>query len=161
TGRESPTSAPSRGTNAASSICRRVARTACESRTRARHHTVRTARNGRGRRPVSTRALGMKEHPMRARLGWMSAAGALVLGVFALPAHARWPQVAAVPSAPLFSLFVTGDTVVAGADTTVHVSIDGGVTWRHSRKPVAGVAAITAVLVSDHRLYAGTFGQGA
>ena len=86
--------------------------------------------------------------------------GAFALGLSALPAHAQWSPVAAIPATPLFSLFVNGDTLAAGADTTVHVSTDGGTTWRHSAKPVAGVVAITAVTVRHGRLFAGTFGQG-
>ena len=88
------------------------------------------------------------------------AAGALALGLGSAPASAQWSQVAEIPATPLFSLFVNGDTVAAGADTTVQLSLDGGATWRHSTQPVAGVRAITAVRVMNGRLYAGTFGQG-
>jgi hypothetical protein len=85
---------------------------------------------------------------------------ALAALVLALPAHADWTQVEAIPASQLFSLFTNGDTLAAGADTTVHVSTDGGTTWQHSTKPAAGVFGITAVRVLNHRLYAGTFGQG-
>jgi len=87
-------------------------------------------------------------------------AGALALFLLGVPARAQWSPVAAIPATPLFSFFVNGDTLAAGADTTVHVSIDGGSTWRHSVRPAAGVQAITAVRMRNGRLFAGTFGQG-
>src|SRR5436190_10675079 len=85
----------------------------------------------------STRAHGMKEHPMRRRSWLTRGALALATTVLALPAHAQWTPVPEIPARPLFSLFVNGDTLATGADTTVHVSTDGGATWRHSTKPVA------------------------
>jgi len=88
------------------------------------------------------------------------AASLCALAFVATPARALWTPVAEVPSTPLFSLHSNGDTLAAGADTTVHLSTDGGVTWRHTTKPVAGVGAITAVRVRNGRLFAGTFGQG-
>jgi len=86
----------------------------------------------------------------------------LALGLVGLApaARAQWSQVPEIPGRELFSLFVNGDTIATGADTTVHVITDGGVTWRHSSKPVAAVRAITATRVRNGRLYAGTFGQG-
>jgi len=110
------------------------------------------------------RAHDSRKHPMRAHARFarhvVVGAVALALGVGAAPARAQWNQVGAIPGTPLFSLFVNGDTLAAGGDTTVHVSIDGGATWRHSAKPVAGVHAVTAVRVRNGRIFAGTFGQG-
>jgi hypothetical protein len=76
------------------------------------------------------------------------------------PALADWSQVAEIPTVKVVSVFANGDTIVAGADTTVYVSTNSGVSWAPSAKPVAGVGSIQAVLVRDGRLYAGTFGQG-
>jgi len=83
--------------------------------------------------------------------------GALVL---AAPASAQWSRVDEIPPVRMFSVFTHGDTVVAGADTAVYVSTDGGKVWRPSAKPAPGVASIQAVRVRNGRLYAGTFGQG-
>jgi photosystem II stability/assembly factor-like uncharacterized protein len=87
--------------------------------------------------------------------------GAALMGVLAAaPASAQWTPVEAIPATELFSAFSNGDTVVAGADTAVYVSTNGGSTWQRSSKPAAGVGAITALWVRNGRIYAGTFGQG-
>lgn len=75
-------------------------------------------------------------------------------------AHAQWSRVDAVPSTQLFSLFSRADTIVAGADTSVFLSTDGGASWTGSRRIALGVQAVTAVLFRDGRVFAGTFGQG-
>jgi hypothetical protein len=86
---------------------------------------------------------------------------ALVALFAARAAEAQWTPVAAVPTTELFSMTTRGDTLAVGADTTMYVSTDAGLTWHASAKPVVGVAAITAAWVQNGRLYAGTFGQGA
>ena len=89
------------------------------------------------------------------------ASSVLILGVLAaLPAHADWSPVPGAPATRVFSMSTTADTIVAGTDTSVFVSTDAGATWRHSRRPAAGVFAVTAVRMLGARLYAGTFGQG-
>ena len=89
------------------------------------------------------------------------ASAVLILGVLAaLPAHADWSLVPGAPAVRVFSFSTTADTIVAGTDTSVFVSTDAGATWRHSRRPAAGVFAVTAVRMLNARLYAGTFGQG-
>jgi len=93
-------------------------------------------------------------------VGPVLAASLVVLALAPCAARAQWTQVPEVPTTALFSLFANEDTLAAGADTTVYLSTDGGLTWRHTAKPVAGVGAITAVRVRNGRLYAGTFGQG-
>lgn len=90
------------------------------------------------------------------------ALGLVVFGamVIAAPATAQWSQVADIPATVMFSVSANGDTIAAGADSTVYASTNAGLTWRRSTKPVSGVTSIQAVLVRDGRLYAGTFGQG-
>jgi photosystem II stability/assembly factor-like uncharacterized protein len=83
---------------------------------------------------------------------------ALVLA--ASPAAAQWTRVVEVPAADTPSVFANGDTIAAGADSMVYVSIDGGATWRASAKVAAGVTMVQDVVVHDGRLYAGTLGQG-
>lgn len=85
---------------------------------------------------------------------------AIVLLALASPASAQWTPVAGVASSDIFSLFTKGDTILAGADTAVYVSMDAGTTWIRSAKPVADVTSIQAVHVRNGRLYAGTLGQG-
>jgi len=98
----------------------------------------------------------------------ITSARTTVLAVFALafllagasPAAAQWTQVAEVPTTSIFSVWVKGDTITAGADTVAYLSTDGGATWGRSSKVVAGVTSVERVRVHNGRLYAGTFGQG-
>jgi hypothetical protein len=78
----------------------------------------------------------------------------------AAPASAQWIRVGALPARDVFSVRSRVDTIVAGVDTAVFVSTNAGATWRRSSRPVAQVTLISAVLMLNHRLYAGTFGQG-
>jgi hypothetical protein len=76
------------------------------------------------------------------------------------PASAQWTRVVEVPATDGFSVWANDDTIAAGVDSTVYISTDGGTSWQSTTKPTQGVAAITALRVRNHRLYAGTFGQG-
>ena len=89
-----------------------------------------------------------------------NAAFAISLLAAASPAAAQWDRVADLPASNVFSLTTKGDTIVAGTDTSVFVSTNAGASWHHSPRPAAGVAAITAVLMRNGRLFAGAFGQG-
>ena len=94
---------------------------------------------------------------------WAAAGVLLPLGFLASltgTARAQWSRVDAVPSTQMFSIFSRADTIVAGADTSVSLSTDGGASWTTSRKVAAGVQAVTAVLFRNGRVFAGTFGQG-
>lgn len=95
---------------------------------------------------------------------WAAAAAlSLALGSLACgagAAHAQWSRVEEVPATQFFSLFTAGDTILAGADTSVFLSVDRGASWIAARRIAPGVHAVTAVLVRNGRLYAGTFGQG-
>jgi hypothetical protein len=75
-------------------------------------------------------------------------------------AAAQWTRVLDLPASDVFSVWANGDTIVAGLDSTIYVSTDGGTSWLPSTKPAQGVRAITALRVRNHRLYAGAFGQG-
>ena len=76
------------------------------------------------------------------------------------PASAQSTRVTALPASEVFSLRVVGDTIAAGLDTSVFVSTNGGLTWRGSSRPSPEATTIGAVLVRDHRLFAGTQGAG-
>jgi len=93
--------------------------------------------------------------------GLLLAVLALGLLATATPASAEWTRVTDVPATELFSIWANGDTIAAGADTVIYLSIDSGLSWRRSSKPVADVAAIEAIWMRNGRLYVGTFGQGA
>jgi hypothetical protein len=84
------------------------------------------------------------------------------LAIFArvTPAAAQWERVTDVPLTNCFSVWASGDTIVAGADSLVYVSIDGGGTFTESKKPGAGVRAVTFARMRGGRLFAGTWGQG-
>ena len=84
----------------------------------------------------------------------------LGLLVVASPAAAQWTRVLEVPASQMFSVWANGDTIVAGTDSTVHLSTDAGVTWKPSAKVASGVTSVQAVWVRNGLLYAGTFGKG-
>jgi len=85
---------------------------------------------------------------------------ALALLLAASPAAAQWTRVLEVPDTDMFSVWAGGDTVAAGGDSLVHLSTDGGATWKTTAKVAAGVVSVQGVVVRDGRLYAGTYGQG-
>jgi hypothetical protein len=95
---------------------------------------------------------------MISRLRYVLIAAGLLAAVS--PASADWTPISAVPASTMFTVGAKGDTIVAGADTSVFVSTNGGASWKGSSKPTAKVAAIDAVLMRNGRLYAGTLGQG-
>jgi hypothetical protein len=88
------------------------------------------------------------------------AAAWLAAAILAAPAAAQWTRIPDVPASDVFSVWASGDTIAAGADTAVYVSTNGGATWKRSAKVAPGVNTINAVWVRNRRLYAGTFGQG-
>ena len=65
-----------------------------------------------------------------------------------------------VPVTNIFSVWVDGNTIIAGADSVVYASTDGGVSWDDSAPVAAGVTSVQAVISHNGKLYAGTFGQG-
>lgn len=88
------------------------------------------------------------------------AAGLVLLASPSSAASVDWIPVEGVPASRIFSISATGDTLAAGTDSLVFVSIDAGGSWHPSVKPVAGVVAIEATVIRDRRLYAATHGQG-
>ena len=84
----------------------------------------------------------------------------LTLLVFAAPAAAQTSRVQQIPASNVFCVEVRDDTIVAGAETAVFVSTDGGTSWRRSAQLAPAVTSIQAVRLHRGRLYAGTFGQG-
>jgi hypothetical protein len=85
---------------------------------------------------------------------------ALPLLAFATPAAAQWSRVEEIPASNVFSVTVQQDVIVAGAETAVFVSTDGGTVWNRSAPLAPGVTSIQAVRLHGGRLFAGTFGQG-
>jgi hypothetical protein len=84
-----------------------------------------------------------------------------VVGLLLLvpPAAAQWSRVTELPASDVFTVWATGDTIVA-ADSVVYVSTNAGATWKRSARLGTGVAIIPVALVHNGRLYAGTHGQG-
>jgi hypothetical protein len=91
--------------------------------------------------------------------GFRFAAVALSVLVTA-PAWAQWSRVPALPVSDVFSVWANGDTIAAGADTAVFVSVNAGHTWKRSAKLGGGVTEVRAVWIRNHRLYAGVLGLG-
>lgn len=85
---------------------------------------------------------------------------AIALIAAASPAAAQWTRVTALPATDVFSIWSSGDTIVAGMDTVVYVSINAGASWKRSAKVPAGVTENLAVLMRNGRIYAGSRGQG-
>ena len=79
----------------------------------------------------------------------------------AQPASAApWTRVTDVPVTIMFSVWASGDTIAAGADTLAYLSTDAGATWRGSARVAPNVTSVEAVRMRRGRLYAGTRGQG-
>lgn len=76
------------------------------------------------------------------------------------PAAAQWTPVAEVPASNVYSVWASGDTLVAGADGVVHVSTDAGATWKQSAALPNPASMIRATLIHEGRIYAGTLGEG-
>jgi hypothetical protein len=96
-----------------------------------------------------------------ARTGIRLAAASLLLALAAPSAHAAWSRVTEIPATDVYSLRVQGDTVLAGRDTVLHISPDGGTTWRRSAPVGATPAAVEAAWMHHGRVWAGTYGSGA
>jgi hypothetical protein len=94
------------------------------------------------------------------RFAFPLAAAWLVAAVLAGPAAAQWTRISQLPASGVFALRVVGDTITAGADTAAFVSTDGGATWHVSVKVAPQVIRVSAVMMRNGRLYAGTAGQG-
>jgi len=86
---------------------------------------------------------------------------AAILGAVALAGNvAASTRVTAVPAGNVFAVRALGDTIVAGMDTSIVVSTDGGTTWHVSSKPSPDAKVIDALWIQNGRVYAGTFGTG-
>ena len=85
---------------------------------------------------------------------------AAAVALIAAPARAEWTSVAGVPATEIFTVWVNGDTLAAGADTVVFLSTNAGVSWQKSARITTGLSPVEGLLVLDGRLYAGTFGKG-
>lgn len=86
--------------------------------------------------------------------------GAALLAAYPALATAQWTRVLDVPMQDVFTVWSNGDTIAAGVDSSVYVSTDAGVTWKHSVTVASGLNAVSSVVVHDGRLYAGTDRQG-
>src|SRR5262245_66304398 len=75
---------------------------------------------------------------------------ALVL--IAPPASADWIRVSEVPNATFYTVWVNGDTIAAGSDSTVYVSTDAGATWRGSAMVTANGLNVERVRMRNGRL---------
>jgi len=84
----------------------------------------------------------------------------LVMLTAASPAAAQWTRVDQVPGATLFTVWANGDTIAAGADSTVLISTDGGGTWKISATVTHDPLEVERVRVRNGRVYAGTRRKG-
>lgn len=84
---------------------------------------------------------------------------ALAFLVLAQPAAAQWTRVEQVPITTIISVWVNGDTITAGAESTVYVSTNAGVTWKSSAIVVDGALEVR-VRTLNGRIYAATRRKG-
>src|SRR5689334_13395486 len=99
----------------------------------------------------------MKKSPFRFSIALSLAFAAFSLN--AAPAAAQWTRVTGVPQTFVLSLAESGDTLLAGVQDTVYVSLDGGVSWRASGIGTTS-APISAVWVQRGLLWASPRGNG-
>jgi hypothetical protein len=90
------------------------------------------------------------------------AALAMLAGLPGPPrAEAQWARETDLPASPVYSLAQRGDTILAGVDDAVYVSVDGGGSWVRSADVGTPPSSVDAVWIERGRLWAGTYGQGA
>jgi len=88
------------------------------------------------------------------------AIGAVGIIAAASPAAAQWTRVTELPASDVFTVITKGDTIVAGVNALVHVSVNGGASWLAPSQPTTGVSLVASVQVRNGKLYAGTSGKG-
>ena len=76
-------------------------------------------------------------------------------------ADAQWTRVLDVAAGPVYSLAERGDTLLAGVDDAVYVSVDAGGSWARTADLGTPPTSVDAVWIERGRLWAGTYGQGA
>jgi hypothetical protein len=84
----------------------------------------------------------------------------LVAAGFASTAQAQWTREEELPPADIYALSIHGDTLLAGVDQAVWVSVNAGQSWTRSADLPAPPISVDAVRLERGRLWAGTFGQG-
>jgi hypothetical protein len=84
----------------------------------------------------------------------------LLMLAFAWPSSAQWNPVADVPVGAVYSVFASGDTILAGADSLVYISTNGGASFKKSAPVFPQKTPVTAARIHGGRIYAGTFGKG-
>jgi photosystem II stability/assembly factor-like uncharacterized protein len=126
------------------------------------------ARTGTGR-PPAEREMSMKspgnyharlQQKPRPLAALVSTSLALLLSLAPSPSFAQWTRVSDVPAANIYSVWADGSTIVAGSDSTVFASTNGGATWTTSATVASGLLQVKAVRVHNGRLYAGTRNKG-
>ncbi len=84
----------------------------------------------------------------------------VLLAVAPDPAHAQWSRELALPAADVYSLTIQGDTLLAGVEQGVWVSVNGGATWTRSADVPGPAVSVEAIRMERGLLWCGTFGQG-
>jgi hypothetical protein len=90
----------------------------------------------------------------------LSAWAMLALVTLSTPAWAQWTPVPEVASTDVFSVTARVDTLVACRDSTIDVSTDGGVTWKHSLPVASGLNQVHTAVIRNGQIYVGTDRQG-
>jgi len=85
---------------------------------------------------------------------------ALFITVFSLPVTAQWTKLDLASGTSIWSLWSSGDTLIAGGDSVLYYSFDGGNNWDQS-SPVPGVEyGINAIQPVQGGIYIGTALKG-
>ena len=88
------------------------------------------------------------------------AAAGFAFSLAAGPAEAQWTREVALPATDVYSLFVRGDTLLAGVDQAVWWSVNAGQSWTRSSDLPTTPISVDAVRLERGRLWAGTYGRG-
>lgn len=90
----------------------------------------------------------------------LTLAAVAVLGAAATPAGASWTRVLDLPASDVYSLWIRGDTLLAGVDQAAWTSVDGGANWVRSADLPGAPTTVEALRFERGILWAGTLGRG-
>jgi photosystem II stability/assembly factor-like uncharacterized protein len=89
--------------------------------------------------------------------------GLAIAGLLTLHASttlAQWTRVEAIPPTDVASVHITGNTILAGTDSAVYISTNGGADWVRSATLPNSPTFIDAAILFDGKIFAGTGGNG-
>lgn len=83
-----------------------------------------------------------------------------VLAMCSTTILAQWNRVEALPATDIYALAASGDTILAGGDGYVYISLNKGLNWLTSNAVGNNSPGVEAVTAHGGYIYAGTISQG-